>query len=70
LAEKQKKNQMQIKEKLEHEKQQIEQEMQRSKQQMRDFKLNKLLVVLNSLAVRHQRRNRFAAFSSLQSYSL
>ena len=48
----------------------MELEMERSKKKMRDFKLNKFLVVLNSLLVRQKRTHRYNAFNKLQTFSL
>ena len=39
--------------------------MQKSKLQMRNFKLNKFVVLLNSLWIRSARNNKFYAFSTI-----
>jgi hypothetical protein len=63
IAEIQQKDQLKIKEQLEHEKKQIEADMKNSKMQMRNFKLNKFLVLLNSLVVRSGRNNKHFGFN-------
>lgn len=48
----------------------MEKEMEQSKQQMRNFKLSKLVVLINSLVVRQTRNFKFAGFSQLQAHNL
>lgn len=48
----------------------MEIEMKNSMLQMRNFKLNKLIVILNSLVVRKTRSHKIASFNQLQAHSL
>ena len=48
----------------------MEKEIEQSKLQMRNFKLNKLVVMLNSLVCRNQRNLKYSTFSHLHAHSL
>jgi hypothetical protein len=61
----QQQDQLRIKEQLEKEKKLIEEDMKNSKTQMRNFKLSKFTVLLNSLVVRSARNYKHAGFNQL-----
>ena len=61
---------MQMKEQLQMEKNQMELEMKNSMLQMQNFKLNKFIVILNSLMVRKTRSHKIATINQLQAHSL
>jgi len=52
------------------EKEKMEKEMEKSKNELRNFKLSKVAIMLNSLLIRSQRTHRFQTFSMLQQHSL
>ena len=52
-----------MKKKLEQDRKHIESEVERSKNEMQNFKLNKLVLILNSTVIKHTRAMKNQAFN-------
>lgn len=57
---------MRIKKQLEQEKLDCERQMEETRQQMVRFKMNKMVILLNSLVIRQRRTYKFSCFNILQ----
>ena len=55
--------QQEMKKKLEQDRKHIESEVERSKKEMQNFKLNKLVLILNSTVIKHTRAMKNQAFN-------
>ena len=55
--------QQEMKKKLEQDRKHIELEVERSKKEMQNFKLNKLVLILNSTVIKHTRAMKNQAFN-------
>jgi hypothetical protein len=55
---------------LEGEKQKMARDMEESKLQLRNFKVNKMIVLLNSMVTRSQRNHKYQCFSHMQAFYL
>lgn len=59
-----------MKEKLIEERHEMEKEMAEQKLKMRNFKINKFVILLNSMVVRQHRTFKYHSFNQLQSLML